>query len=138
MAHKRKAIRQALVTLLTNATDADDRVYSNRSRNLPTEKLPAIIVHDGSENGPPKDISSKVYIRTWNVAIEVKVADTEGADEKLDDVLNQIEDVISANRNISGQASTSLYSSTDEPDFDSTGETTVVTTRINYEIKYFA
>lgn len=140
MAHKRTDIRTALVSLLKGtapgyATDADQRVFANRTHNL--NQLPAIVIYDEQETASPRDLRSTQYIRTINTKIEITVEATTSYDSALDDICKQVEDLISADRSITGTASTSVYINT-ELIFDGSGEKPVGKATLHYEIKYLS
>jgi hypothetical protein len=142
MSHKRTEIRNALVALLTGtaptyATDCDDRIYANRSVNLAQSKLPAIRIFDESESAVPLDQNGSRFIRTLNTRIEIIVQGTSGIDTDLDDIAKQVEDLISANRSISGHATAAIYTST-ELQFDSSGQNPIGLAVLNYQIKYLS
>lgn len=139
MAHKRTEIRDALVAMLTGtgptyATAADARVYANRVHGQFTNKLPSINIVDGQESATPRDIRSTQYVRTWTVQIELRIEDSSGYDTTLDDLAKEVEDLISANRTISGKATSSKYTGT-EPSFEQ-AEKTIGKSVLTYEITY--
>lgn len=140
MSHQRTNIRNALVTLLTGtgptyATDADTRVYANRTHNL--NVLPAIVVYDEQETATPRDLRGTQYIRTVNTKIEITVEANTSYESALDTICKQVEDLISADRSITGTASTSVYINT-ELIFDGSGEKTIGKATLHYEIKYLS
>lgn len=141
MPHQRTTIRNALIDLLkgsapTYATNAQERVYANRVHNLATSKLPAIIVYDEEETALPRDASSTTFYRTWSVNIEAFIEATSNYATTLDNLTLQIEDLLKANRSISGTATGAVYISTQfsfEP-----AEKPLAKATLNYQIKYLS
>lgn len=139
MAHRQTDIRNALVSLLTGtaptyATNAQSRVYTNRVHNLPTNKLPAIIIHDGPEQAIPYGNHHTKFIRTWSVRIEVKIESSTNYETTLDDLTKQVEDLILANYTLGGITTKIIYTGAD-PTYE-TGEKTLGSKDINFDIQY--
>lgn len=133
MAHKRTEIREALKTkLATNTIGAN--VYTNRAFDLNKEKLPAIIIRDGSEDPGIRTTSTRHYIRRFNVQLEVLVSDTD-PETALDNLCNEIESLLFADITLGGATSGIDYQGTEEPSFEPGSKSTGSTT-INFQISY--
>ena len=142
MSHKRTLIRNALVSKLigtapTYATDAEDRVYPNRTQSLSKSKLPAIKVFDESESASDTALNISRYLRTIETRIEIYVEQNSNLDTALDDIAKQVEDLITADRTISGTASGATYVST-QLEFDDSGDKKVGVATLNFQIKYLS
>ena len=142
MGHKRTLIRNALVSKLIGtapryATDAEDRVYPNRTQSLAKSKLPAIKIFDESESAADTALSISRYLRTIETRIEIYIDQTANLDATLDDLAKQVEDIISADRSIGGTASGATYVST-QIELDNSGDKTVGVATLNYQIKYLS
>lgn len=114
MPHQRKIIRHAVVAALVNATAAGGRVKATRVDPHKKGGLPAISVYTSSEaveeaNAAPLEL-------TRDVALEVVgwVADSDAVpvDDAMDDIAEQIETVLSANRYLDGEAADMVLQST--------------------------
>lgn len=92
----RKKIRAALVLKLTNATDADARVYASRVKPIWAGEYPLILVQTNDEVVEEFSNAPKEYKRTLSVSIQLMVeAATSGAiDDDLDTIGAQIEAVL--------------------------------------------
>lgn len=96
--HKRKLIRHALVAMLTTEdddgifpTDAEDRVFPNRTSALFSSELPAIGVYTFSESVETMNEAPRVYMRRPSIAIEIVAKDNDDLDDVLDDISAQVE-----------------------------------------------
>lgn len=136
MAHKRKEIRAAIVTLLSGATDADTRVYSNRTRPINNSQLPAINVVTLNEEAEPRDIRPTSYIRTMKLNIELYVEANDTPDDELDDFAEDVEAIMLANLKITGLAISTVYQATEATFDDAGGEKPIGKLVLTYEIKY--
>jgi hypothetical protein len=136
MAHQRSNIRSALKTMLIGVdpynTDAQDRVFTHRTFNK--KQLPAIVIYDEQETAIPRDIQGRQSIRKLTCKIEVTIEGTTDYDIALDDLVKQVEDIISANRSLNGTATSSTYTNT-ELQFEQ-GEKTIGQAVLTYEITY--
>jgi hypothetical protein len=136
MAHQRTSIIGALVTTLTNATDAGTRVYSNRTADIPNTSLPALNIMTRSESAEPVDIRSTRYYRTLVVDIEIRAESSSAVATTLDGLCEDVETAINANRTLSGTASGCVYKSMEQTIDDTGGEKPTGKLILTYEIKY--
>jgi hypothetical protein len=137
VAHKRTAIREAVVTLLSGKTDAGANVFANRTQNIPANQLPAIIVFCESETAIPRGGNiANGYTRTLELRVQVLVRDT-APDSDMDDICEDIESILSANKLIGGNAVGTVYTGTEITQDDS-GSKPVGTATLNFTTKYFA
>lgn len=140
MAHKRKQIRDALKNRLlgtapTYSTSAEERVYTNLAYLKDKAKIPLIHLIDGSEESTLRDMRTSLYIRRFQIQIEIKVSASNGVDEILDDLCTEIETLINADRTLGGVCHAAVYLSAEEPTFEP-GEKTIASTRLTYEFQY--
>jgi hypothetical protein len=140
MSHQRTTIRAALVDLLTGTsptygTNAGSNVFSNRIRNIQHDNLPAIVVRDGAETLTPRDLTSRFFTRRWNVKIEILIEASSDYDEAVDDIALQIEDLIAANRTLTGTCQAAIYTGVDEPEYTA-GEKPIGKVTLNYDVTY--
>jgi hypothetical protein len=93
MAHPRKLVRQAVVALLGNATDAGDRVKGTRVEPHKKSLLPAIGVYTLTDP-VDEDLSTnneEAHVIELEVVIWVAHKDSYTADDAMDDVAEQVE-----------------------------------------------
>jgi hypothetical protein len=117
MAHPRKEIRHAVVALLTNATAADARVQGTRVEPHKKSQLPAISVYtlrepvdqDASAGTAPLELTRdvKVEITGW-----VAHSDELPVDDAMDDLAEEIEAAMDADRYLGGKAGDSILEET--------------------------
>lgn len=135
MANNRKNIRDAVVTMLSGNTAAGTNVYANRETRLWQSELPAILVYTRDESAESRDLSGRQSIRTLDLVIEIKAEANDTIDDDLDDLATEVEDIISADRSLTGTAIAAVYKGTTLAlDSDSEIEKGVAT--ITYETKY--
>lgn len=137
MANSRKTIRTTLKALLSGQTEAGTNVYTNRDTNFWQSELPAIIIYTTQESAVHESLQGQRYYRTLQLNVEVKVEAASGVDDALDDLIGDIEDIVTANKDISGTVLTTVQLNT-ETNIDSDGEKYVGTGTISFECKYIA
>ena len=89
--HKRKEIREAVVGLLSGATNAGDRVFESRVRRLQEADLPCISVFAGTENVEDRDEAPRYYRRTLTVIVECYAKASNNLDDVLDVLSYEVE-----------------------------------------------
>ncbi|MBU1594262.1 MAG: hypothetical protein KKA55_01850 [Proteobacteria bacterium] len=102
--HPRQLIREAVVELLTGATDAGARVWASRMRHVSSRDLPAIGVYTTEESSPLADVSPRKYERTVTVAVDCMVEADESVDDALDALAMQVETALMADPTLGGAA----------------------------------
>lgn len=121
MGNKRKEIRQATKTLLENSSTLSyiTSIFTNRQSNLSqTQHLPSITIFTSSEDATKKDVSGQTYIRQLDLTFEIRVDDTGNADDLVDNIMSDVENVILSNLDLSGTVlGTELSQSTIEVGF---------------------
>ena len=135
MAHKRKDIRAAVLTMLTGATDAGANVFSNRTYNYEQAELPSLNINLDSETAVPRSLSSRQSIRNIKMRIEVRAEANDDVEGILDDIATQIEDIFEQDRSLSGTAISTIYQQT-ENEVDSNGERIVGKMILTFEVQY--
>lgn len=117
MAHQRKLVRQAVAALLTNATAAGARVQATRIDPIGNTKLPFIAVYTPREEVDPELSTGEPRELTRQVQVEIAgfVAHTDAVpvDDAMDNLAEQIEAAMDADRHLSGEAAESVLESTE-------------------------
>jgi hypothetical protein len=117
MAHPRKLIRHATVAALTGATAAGARVQGTRVDPMRPGRLPAISVYTLRELVDEDSAVSTPLELVRDVKVEIAgwVAHSEAVpvDDAMDDLAEQIEAAMDANRNLGGTAADSFLESTE-------------------------
>jgi len=95
MDHKRKTIREKIVTLLkAGATSAGDNVFSNRAHALFATELPSIIVYSGDEDSEFLNPPENRLKRTLDVFIELAIGQTTNIEDEIDALCLEVEEII--------------------------------------------
>lgn len=112
--HARQQIRDAVKALLLGHTAAGQSVFENRTSTLTPIELPAIVIASEKETSVPRDNMGMQYIRNLTLLIEIRVqanADS-AADDALDNLALQVENLIQQNGNAAGPAYSALLTDT--------------------------
>lgn len=139
MAHPRKLIRHAVVALLTGATAAGVRVKATRAQPNRKSQLPAIGVYTLRE--PVEDTGDSApreLTRMVKVAIECWVEDTAliPFDDAMDDIAEEVEAALDADRYLGGAAGNSVLESTDLS-FDDGADPLLGIVTLTYSVTYY-
>jgi hypothetical protein len=113
MAHDRETIRKAFVTALTGLTTTGARVYRTRVYPMDAAKLPGLIVYTTEEENEPPTMGTSAQERELTVVVEgyAKTSPTL-IDDTLDDIADEVETAIGADRTLSGSCQTCWLSET--------------------------
>lgn len=137
MANNRQAIRTAVQAMLLGNTDADQNVYKNRESKLWQSELPSILIYTLQEPSTSESLQSRRYIRDLELLIKVKVEATESVDDVLDALVGEVEDLINADRSLSGTVLSTVQQNT-EITIESEGENDVGTAILTFTCKYIS
>lgn len=98
MAHQRKLIRQEVQARLWGKTVAEDRVFATRVVPLKGQEVPAISVYALDEESDDEESAPRELRRDLDLAIEawVKHSKSAPADDAMDDICEQIENLMHA------------------------------------------
>lgn len=102
MSAQRKAIRHAMRDMLLGATDAGQRVYTNRGVRLDESLFPAIVIMNAGESIEEHAIAPLIYKREAEISVEVHVQPGSTADDLLDDLAEQVEAVFWPDETLGG------------------------------------
>jgi hypothetical protein len=94
MAHVRKQIRDAAVTLLTGLTTTGSRVHPNRLLPLKETDLPCLLVYTDDEDVQPEGIGELVLDRNLRLTVRGVAKQTADLDDTLDAMLEEVETVL--------------------------------------------
>lgn len=136
MSLTRKAIREKIVELLTNETDAEDRVFA--SRVLPvwaSEQLPCILVYTPSD-AREIDSQPKRYSVDLQLRIEIIQKASSGLDGELDTIGSQVEYILDQDFTLGNLVQDIVHTST-EMVFDKEGETEIGSLIFNLTCRYY-
>lgn len=137
MSSARKEIREAVVDALFGATDADSRVYDDRTTPLADDdELPAILVYSRREESRRTGQGSSPLTRTLEMIIEGRTIG-ENIDDAMDDLAAEIESAMLVDTTLDSRALT-LYLKNTEMDASSSGEKPIGTVLMAFEITYIS
>jgi hypothetical protein len=138
MTHRRKTIRDAVVTLLdTGAIVTSGRVYSNRSLPVGESDLPVLLVYTQSETSGALDLSSKTLSRQLTIVVEAVAKDVNDAtlDDTLDALAEAVETALQADSAWNGTVFDSTLIATDI-DLERNGDVPLGRIRLTYQARY--
>lgn len=145
MAHRRKAIRTAVIKALKNKTLAGENVFTNQSTPQWDKDLPAILVYSESETATEQNVAPRELKRVLELRIEciARGNDTENADDDkpsvediLDDLAEQVECELSRDDSLDCTASDIILTGT-EFQFEGEGAFPIGSARLRYEVTYY-
>jgi hypothetical protein len=140
MAHPRKLIRQAAVAVTTNATVAGARVYGTRVAPIRKTGLPAIAVYTEDEEVDQDSATTapRELKRNLDLVFEAFVAHTDAlaVDDAMDDIAEQIEAAMDANRYLNGTAGESILVRTETGIADGSADPLIGVAKLTYAVTY--
>lgn len=125
MAHPRKLIRQAVVTLLSGATAADARVFKAREVSFKQSELPAVAVYTPDEEvETTRSTAPRELERTLQLVVEgvTESGSPSDVDDAADDLSEEIEAALDADPTLGGTATDTLLVRTESDTFSQTGK----------------
>jgi len=136
MAHVRKQIRDAVVTLLkANVSLVSRRVFSSRVYALTTPDLPAVTVYTGSESSSLMTIGARTMSRELSLQVDLYVRFVDTFDDKVDAIAVQVEEAIANDFSIGGLAKSAVLTST-EIEYSGEAEQPIGIARLTFSIQY--
>ncbi len=133
MAHKRKSIRDAAITLLTGLTTTKANVFASRVYPLKSASLPGLLIYTVDEES---EQAGDGLDRMLTLAVEGHVQAVGGAiDDTLDTIAEEVEAAIPEGTKFSGNAINSYLAST-EIEFDAESKKPVGIITLNFNIEY--
>lgn len=134
-APKRQQIREALRDMLINQTDAGANVYPNRVSAFWKAELPSISIFFREEEGTPRNLSGKDYIRKGQIAVEIHCQVAEGLDDSMDKIADQVEQKIFGDLSLLGKVLGTIYQNSSF-EFSGEGRDVIGVTSMTFEITY--
>ena len=138
MTHKRQTIRDNVATLVTGLTETGSNVFSSRVYPVEAAALPCLLVYVGSEEADT-DSDSMGNVRTIiaDLNIEVRAAKSTGLDDQLDDILEDVQAAIAADRKLSSTLARRIdYVGIDGPEWSDEGDQEHARMVIQYQCTY--
>jgi hypothetical protein len=136
MSSQRKAIRQAIAELLTDKTDADDKVYPFRVRRIFEGELPCILIYTRSEPVRVFTEAPREYERNLSLVIEILAKADETLDDMLDDIADDVEYWMHQDHTQGGLCGDTNLKST-EVTITPQGDTLIGSAVLTYEMPYY-
>lgn len=109
----RADVRRKIVERLKDRTEAAERVFSNRARQLWPEELPAIMVYTRSETSKDFGSAPRSLERELRMAVEIVAKADENLDDELDTIAQQVEDRILGDDTLGGICSDIILTDTE-------------------------
>lgn len=134
MTHKRKRIRDAVVSMLEAIPGWNGRVFSNRARPTEAAELPTFLVYSLTEDA--NEISTGgTLLRDLTIAVELRAAVTLSLDDTLDGMAEKVEVAMAADRRLGKRAVTSRLTGT-TIGLDGEGESRQAVATLTYVVQY--
>lgn len=133
----RTLVRQKIVELLTDKTEAAERVYPNRARQLWPEELPAILVYSRNETATEFGSAPRSLRRELRVAVEIVAKADDKLDDDIDSIAQQVESRLLGDDTLGGICSDITLSDT-EMTINAEGETLFGTAVLTFRVTYFS
>lgn len=135
MTHPRKAIRQRVIALLTDAIPAvGARVFKTRVHPLHTGEVPAICVYTLRETSQDGDLEGTLD-REAGLAIDLYARDREAPDDELDDLCAAVEALMKADKTLGRKALDNRLTET-VFGYDREGQAVAGHGRLTYLVRY--
>jgi hypothetical protein len=134
--HVRKQIRDAVKAKLTGLATSADRVYTGRTRRLPTGHLPTLLVYTSFEesrrdaNGNPP-----ILARALTVYVEAKVSTADTPDDLLDLMSAEVEAAMRVDVTLGGLVFNLQFVGTQQAS-EAQGESQIGGSRLEYRATY--
>lgn len=137
--HVRKRIRASLKTLLTGLTTTSANCFASRLTPLADNELPAVLV-DTLEAGEIRagsiGGSARLLERALPVTVSVAVKESDGYQDKLDQIYKEIEVAIAGDNTLGGLAKYVQPSGEPAVELSGDGEKPIATGRMTFEVLY--
>jgi len=141
MSHKRKEIRDAVVTILKNAnTEAENNVFGDRLKSLKSTEYPSIVVFCRSEISEVDSDGPRTYMRRVQCIIEgcirTSLESDGSADDDLEDLAAEIETALYNIRQLGVADVLDSKLRSTEIEFATNGDKPIGVVQLTYEILY--
>jgi hypothetical protein len=135
MPHARQQIRDYVATAISGGTLYGTNVFKMRSHPLDDKIEAAVCIYTVNEAVSQHNITSAV-MRIMTLTLEAfVVGSSESAFESVDDMSQEIEDIMSADRRLGGLVKDCQLTSA-VTDINTDGRRAVATLALNYEVTY--
>jgi hypothetical protein len=136
---KRKQIRKEILRILTGRTLVKDRIRFNRAEKNWGENLPAITLFFRGETIEEMDQAPRRMKRNLTLEVEIITfgADGEELSDRMDDLCEQVEQVLSVDDSLGGTADDILLRSTSDMETEAEGLKVFGAIKLNYLIEYY-
>lgn len=136
MTHARTQIRQAVVTLLTGASPAGNRVYASRVYPLDEARLPALLVFSNQEVVNEQSLTRpRTQLRQLSLTVEGYVKAQGNVDETTDSLALAVEKAIAADPTLGGLVKDAVLDTT-ETQLSGDGDKPVAVVTLTFAVKY--
>jgi hypothetical protein len=136
MSHARTQIRNAVTTLLKSNTTAGNNVFEARAYPLDDPNLPALLVYTKQETVGEQSMSRpRTQHRELLLTVEAYVKANSNADETIDTLALEIEQLIAADQTLGGLVKDTALDTT-QMQFSDDGEKPISVMMITFSVLY--
>lgn len=137
MASERKAVRQAVVNLISaNISLGASKVFSTRVVPVHAEELPVVMVYALSEHAEVYNVAPVTLKRHLSLAVEIIAQASATVEDTLDNLAWEVEDILRSDQTLGNTVSDFTYKSTDIS-ISENGEQLVGGLRLAYDCVYY-
>ncbi len=143
MASQRKIIRKKIQEILKGKTDVGQKVFTNQASPTWDKDLPVIIIYPKNEpaekfNQAPRELKKDLEVVLEVIAKGPEILEDDSkptVEDKLDDILEQIECALSPDQTLDGVADDHILTNT-EFEFAAEGAFVIGHARVTYTVTY--
>lgn len=139
MAHKRKLIREEIVSILQSEVSlvASTSIFESRIEPIyETAKIPAIAVYTKQESAEAFNDHHRIYQRELEIAIEILVQGNSGIDDSIDAICEEVETALNGTKYERSSNYQSIELTQTEVAFLAEARAPKAAARLTYLIKY--
>ena len=135
MSHARKQIRDAVVTILTNANVADT-VSKSRVYPIPANTISMALVYTNSDSVVQTTLTyPRKFDRELNLVIECVARDSDYLDDRLDLLCESVENAIGADNTLGSVVKDCVLTDT-QITLDFSGDAPIGSARLQFRVSY--
>lgn len=134
--HQRKLIRDKIVSLLVDKTDAGANVFPSRKRPVEEQILPTIQVYANSESVEIWQEAPREYERRLSISVEITAKENDDLDVTLDTIAEDVEAQLTQDHTLGELCRDIILTGTDITINDN-GDTLIGSCKITYDVLYY-
>ncbi len=134
--HQRKQIRDKVVSLLIEKTDAGHKIFPSRVIPIEEQTLPSIQVYANSETSEIWQEAPREYERKLSLSVQITAQAGDQLEDVLDQIAEQVENVLRQDHTL-GELCRDIVLAGTELTINQNGDTLIGSCNITYDILYY-